>query len=175
MDYLCAKFGDFGLSHFGFRQTDRQTESQPRMIATASITKKVTGILAHCYSSLVGATATTSKNSPQLSQNVTTTARWIPAMFFFLSKFILRFPKLSLYIWAPYRRTWTRRSASSTGHRTDGRTDGPDEWQCVGGRPPRDPAASYRYAQFVYRIQTTTADVNDGRLFRASCVRSGAA
>ena len=57
----------------------------------------------------------------------------------------------------------------------DGRTDGPDEWQCVGGRPPRDPAASYRYAQFVYRIQTTTADVNDGRLFRASCVRSGAA
>jgi len=30
MDYLCAKFGDFSFSRFGFivRQTDRQTESQ---------------------------------------------------------------------------------------------------------------------------------------------------
>jgi len=38
MEYPCAKFGDFGLSRFGFyradRQTDRQTESQMRMIAT---------------------------------------------------------------------------------------------------------------------------------------------
>jgi len=37
MDYLCAKFGDFGLSCFGFivrtgRQTDRITESKMRMI-----------------------------------------------------------------------------------------------------------------------------------------------
>ena len=35
LDYLCAKFGDFSLSHFGFivrtdRQTHRQTESQRR-------------------------------------------------------------------------------------------------------------------------------------------------
>ena len=32
-DYPCAKFGDFGLSRFGFIvRTDRQTESQMRMI-----------------------------------------------------------------------------------------------------------------------------------------------
>jgi len=29
MDYLCAKFGNFSFSHFGFIvQTDTQTESQ---------------------------------------------------------------------------------------------------------------------------------------------------
>jgi len=30
VDYLCAKFGDFGLSRFGFYRADRhtQTESQ---------------------------------------------------------------------------------------------------------------------------------------------------
>jgi len=39
MDYLCAKFGDFSFSRFGFIvRTDRQiteslTESQTRMIA----------------------------------------------------------------------------------------------------------------------------------------------
>jgi len=50
MHYPCAKFGDLGLSRFGFivradRQTDRITESQRRMIAiltrlyTASVSK----------------------------------------------------------------------------------------------------------------------------------------
>jgi len=34
MEYLCAKFGDFGLSG----QTDGQTESQMRMNATDSTT-----------------------------------------------------------------------------------------------------------------------------------------
>ena len=35
MDYTCAKFGDFSLSRFGFIvRTDRQTESQRRMINT---------------------------------------------------------------------------------------------------------------------------------------------
>jgi len=38
MDYPCAEFDDFSFSRFGFivrtdRQTDRQTESQMRMIA----------------------------------------------------------------------------------------------------------------------------------------------
>jgi len=31
MDYLCAKFGDFSFSRFGFiMRTDRQTESQTK-------------------------------------------------------------------------------------------------------------------------------------------------
>ena len=33
MDYLCAKFGNFGFSRFGFiAQTDTQTESQTHRI-----------------------------------------------------------------------------------------------------------------------------------------------
>jgi len=39
MDYPCAKFGDFNLSRFGFIvRTDRQTESQRRMIDTHATT-----------------------------------------------------------------------------------------------------------------------------------------
>jgi len=35
-EYPCAKFGDFGLSRFGFiMQTDRQTESQNHRITDA--------------------------------------------------------------------------------------------------------------------------------------------
>jgi len=48
MDYLCAKFGDFTLSRFGFIvQTDRQTESQRQMIAilTRLPSMWVTGII----------------------------------------------------------------------------------------------------------------------------------
>jgi len=40
MDYLCAKFGDFGFSRFGFivradRQKDRQTDRQTDRITEA--------------------------------------------------------------------------------------------------------------------------------------------
>jgi len=48
MDYPCAKFGDFGLSRFGFivlscAKTDTQTESQKRMfvILSAGVNSKI--------------------------------------------------------------------------------------------------------------------------------------
>jgi len=50
MEYFCAKFGDFGLSRFGFvvrtdRQTDRQTESHTERDAAKRLSHATTGEL----------------------------------------------------------------------------------------------------------------------------------
>jgi len=42
MDCLCAKFGNFSFSRFGFIvRPDRQTESQRRMIAIVGVSNDV--------------------------------------------------------------------------------------------------------------------------------------